>query len=98
MPELNNWLQYQEDEEFERFKTEKSNKRRTKAAMLAGLGLAASLGVVAAKADEAKADTQGQEVHDLLLCTYDNGSSLPVGTGYIATNPNSPGDNVYPQS
>ena len=98
MSELNNWLQYQEDEEFERFKTEKNNERRTKAAMLAGLGLAASLGVVAAKADEAKADTQGQEVHDLLLCTYDNGSSLPVGTGYIATNPNSPGDNVYPQS
>lgn len=98
MSELNNWLQYQEDEEFERFKAEKGNKRQTKAAMLAGLGLAASLGAVAVNANEAKAEEQGSEMHDLLLCTYDNGSSVLVGTGYIATNPKGSDDPLYPQS
>lgn len=98
MSELNNWLQYQEDEEFERFKAEKGSKRQTRVAMLAGLGLAASLGVVATKADEAKADTQGQEVHDLLLCTYTTDNGEAPGTGYIATNPKDSDDPLYPQS
>jgi hypothetical protein len=95
MSELNNWLLHQEGEEWERFKAEKGDRRQTKAAMLAGLGLAASLGVVAAKSDEAKADTQGQEVHDLLLCTCDSGDN-PVET--VVTDPKSLDYNSYPSS
>jgi len=85
MSELSNWLQYQEDEDWEDYKKEEGNGRQTKAALLSSLGLAASLGVVAVNGNDAKADEQtnspGQELHDLLLCTYnDPGVNNLAGT------------------
>lgn len=89
MSELNNWLQHQEDEEFEEFKVKKGNERQTNAAMLAGLGLAVSLGAVAANGNEAKAEEQGQGAHDLLLCTYYNPEA---GIGTVINDPESDND------
>lgn len=94
MSELNNWLQHQEDEEFEGFKIKKGNERQTKAAMLAGLGLAVSLGAVATNGNEAKAEEQGQGAHDLLLCTYTDSDNGFHGT--VVDNPTGGQDQVFP--